>query len=166
MSKPWQLSRWEKRRKEFIKGKSCEWCGSRETLAIHHPQERNSLTEAKYLSFEGTIILCKRCHFALHKGMVLCKGCKKKYHDSVRYTMCFDCFSRTQDGKRRIEEWKERQKEDEEEGKYETRLEYCGNCDHHVEDEGQELFCGLPSTELCDHGLFVEDGVRRRMREA
>jgi len=163
MSKPWQLSRWEKRRKEFIKGKSCEWCGSRETLAIHHPQERDSLTEAEYESFEGTMILCKRCHFALHKGMHLCPKCQKKYVPE-RFEVCFNCLS--PGIKKAIESHGKDMEELRSEEIYESRLEYCGNCDHHVEDEGQELFCGLPSTELCDHGLFVEDGVRRRMREA
>ena len=168
MSKPWQLSKWEKRRKEFIKGKTCEWCGSEETLAIHHPQERNSLTDAKYESFEGTMVLCKRCHFVLHKGMHLCPKCKKKYVKNRRFELCFGCYSKTKEGKTRIakrkkEEAKQRQWEKEMglDAKGKTRMEYCGNCKHHIEDEGQELFCGLSPDVMCDHGLFEENGVRR-----
>jgi len=45
-----------------------------------------------YMDFspENIIILCKRCHYALHKGMVLCKNCKQKYHKR-RYDFCYEC---------------------------------------------------------------------------
>jgi len=36
MSKPWHTSDWKKKRKELIKNKKCEWCGSKENLVIHH----------------------------------------------------------------------------------------------------------------------------------
>jgi hypothetical protein len=36
MSKPWHKPSWRKKREEFIKGKSCEWCSSKGTLVIHH----------------------------------------------------------------------------------------------------------------------------------
>ena len=34
------------------------------------------------------MILCDRCHLALHRGMHLCPQCKKEY---TRYTLCFPC---------------------------------------------------------------------------
>lgn len=162
MSKPWQLSKWRKRRAEFIEGKSCEWCGSHEgPLIIHHPQEKNTLSDEKYESFDGALVLCKRCHFALHKEMHLCPNCKKKYVPN-KFDVCFDCLpsERKEAIKSRREEQMKLMTEISEEETYETRLEYCGNCDFHVEID-QELFCGLAPKELCDHGLWVENGVRR-----
>ena len=35
-SKVWSSPEWRKKRAEFIKGKACEWCGSREKLTVHH----------------------------------------------------------------------------------------------------------------------------------
>lgn len=43
-----------------------------------------------YLSFEDCIVLCCRCHFSLHRGLILCKVCKQRYHSS-HYQMCIDC---------------------------------------------------------------------------
>jgi hypothetical protein len=93
-SKPWQLSKWRKDRKEFLKGKACEWCGSEKEMVIHHPQAKYSLTDEQYESFDGTKALCKRCHFALHKGLVLCKVCKKNYHEPEK-EKCWDCFKKS-----------------------------------------------------------------------
>lgn len=90
-SKPWQLSKWRKARQKFLTGKSCEWCGSREKLVVHHPQARYSLSDEQYGSLEGAITLCKRCHFSLHRGLVLCKVCKSNYHRPNR-EKCLHCF--------------------------------------------------------------------------
>lgn len=90
-SKYWQLTEWRKRRKDFIKDKKCEWCGSTEKLCIHHPQARGSLSDEVYTSFEGCITLCKRCHFAFHKGLHLCPVCKKNYAKRG-YSQCFGCL--------------------------------------------------------------------------
>lgn len=93
-SKPWQLSEWKQRRKEFLSGKSCAWCGSGEQLVVHHPQAKYSLTDEQYESFEGAIALCKRCHFSLHKGLVLCEVCKRNYRRPER-EMCWRCFRKS-----------------------------------------------------------------------
>ncbi len=93
MRKPWATKEWRQKRTEFLKDKSCLWCGRTEApLAIHHPQEMNTLSDEKYMSFDGALVLCKRCHFALHKGMHLCPNCKKKYVPN-RFQVCFDCLS-------------------------------------------------------------------------
>lgn len=47
MRRPWQTPAWKKRRAEFLKGKSCEWCGSEKELVIHHPRHFNGLNEYK-----------------------------------------------------------------------------------------------------------------------
>lgn len=60
MTKPWQTKEWRTRRAEFIKGKSCEWCGSTEFLTIDHKEnfypnrERGRLAYALMVKyFEG-----------------------------------------------------------------------------------------------------------------
>jgi len=68
MVKIYDTPAWRKRRAEFIKGKSCERCGSKEYLSIHHPQPPNTLTDEDYLSFKGTMILCRRCHWIVQQG--------------------------------------------------------------------------------------------------
>jgi hypothetical protein len=93
-SKPWQLAEWKQRRKEFLKGKSCEWCGSVEKLLPHHPQAPYSLTDEQYKLLEGTTVLCRRCHLALRRGLVLCKLCKKNYHEPER-EMCWNCHKKS-----------------------------------------------------------------------
>jgi ribosomal protein L37AE/L43A len=49
MAKPWETPQWKKKRLEFIQGKTCEWCGSAENLAIHHVEHFNGLQEYKKL---------------------------------------------------------------------------------------------------------------------
>jgi len=93
-SKPWQISGWKKARKEFLKGKSCERCGSEEKLVVHHPQARYSLSDEQYESLEGAVALCKRCHFSLHRGLVLCEVCRKNYRRSNR-EKCWRCFRKS-----------------------------------------------------------------------
>lgn len=48
----------------------------------------------KYMSLEGVLILCKKCHLAYDKSMVLCTVCRKAHHDP-KYEMCWYCFSKT-----------------------------------------------------------------------
>ena len=86
--------------------------------------------------------------------MHLCPNCKKKYARD-HFDVCFDCLP----SERKEEIIKFRQEEEEDDVEF-TRLQYCGNCSCHIEVD-QEFFCGLSPTELCNHGLYVEDGVRR-----
>jgi hypothetical protein len=44
-----------------------------------------------YMSLKDCIALCKKCHFALHKGLVLCRTCKKKYH-LKQHSSCWNCI--------------------------------------------------------------------------
>ena len=46
--------------------------------------------ERTYMDFENVIILCKKCHYALHHGKVLCQRCRVHYHNP-RYPVCFSC---------------------------------------------------------------------------
>jgi hypothetical protein len=44
----------------------------------------------KYLKFDDVEIICRRCHFAVRKGMNICPVCKKHYKKK-RYKTCFSC---------------------------------------------------------------------------
>lgn len=102
--KPWKTKEWKDKRKEFIKDKQCEWCGSTKNLRIHHPQKRNSLSNKQYFSFIGVRILCSKCHFASHRGYVLCQKCKTNYH-KPRYNTCFKCSGLEEKWKKYTHPW-------------------------------------------------------------
>jgi hypothetical protein len=55
--------------------------------------QRNEFHEY-YISLKDIQILCKRCHFAFHKGMKLCSVCKERYHEN-QWDMCFICYTKT-----------------------------------------------------------------------
>lgn len=64
--------------------------------------KKKARKDYKDLENQDILILCKRCHYAYHKGMVLCKECGKKYHKGG-YDMCWDCFVKTPKGKEILE---------------------------------------------------------------
>jgi len=92
LKKTYASKEWKKNVKEFVKGKTCEWCGTTEKLLAHHPF-LTSYKDGTYgdLYLSGCIVLCTRCHFALHKGLVLCKRCGKHYH-LIGADCCRSCF--------------------------------------------------------------------------
>lgn len=92
LKKTYASKEWKNNVKEFISGKKCEWCGTKEKLLAHHPYLQ-SYSDGTYvdLYLSGCMVLCNRCHFALHKGLILCKRCGKKYH-LVGADCCRDCF--------------------------------------------------------------------------
>jgi hypothetical protein len=51
----------------------------------------------KYMTLDNTMILCKKCHMAIGKGMVLCQVCKQGYH-RPNFDRCFKCYSKTEKG--------------------------------------------------------------------
>jgi hypothetical protein len=56
--KPWKSVEWRKKREEFLRGKSCVWCGSVEQLVIHHNKTFHGFREYKRI---GKNLLAK--HF-------------------------------------------------------------------------------------------------------
>lgn len=69
-----------------------------------HPEFKDKaeeLAKNEYYSFSNIETLCKRCHFAIEKGMILCYICKKKYHPKS-FDSCYDC---KQEHERRYEEF-------------------------------------------------------------
>lgn len=98
LKKKWTGKIWKDARLKFIKDKGgiCEWCDSTEYLTVHHPM-RNSYGDETYLNFylSGCVLLCRKCHAAIHAGKVLCErdhedGEKHyRWHDAE---MCGYCF--------------------------------------------------------------------------
>lgn len=98
LTKTWSGKEWKAKRLEFIesRGGKCEWCSSTEGLTVHHPM-RNSYGSTAYLDFflSGCILLCRKCHAALHAGKVLCERehadgeVHYRWHDA---DMCGYCF--------------------------------------------------------------------------
>ena len=70
----------------------------REDIAQLYEREKRKSDE-KYMAFEDVMILCKKCHYAIEKGMMFCKVCRQSYHKS-RYNMCWECFRKTEAGQR------------------------------------------------------------------
>ncbi len=56
-------------------------------------EEANKIATEKYLFFEDIITLCQRCHFAVHKGMMLCPYCKKAYY-KIDFPSCLNKLCR------------------------------------------------------------------------
>lgn len=102
LKKKWTGKAWKEKRLAFIKtrGGACEWCGSSERLTVHHPQ-RNAYGDEVYMDFylSGCVLLCSRCHAAIHAGMVLCEYQEGVFHvDGNKHyrwhdaEMCGFCF--------------------------------------------------------------------------
>ena len=59
----------------------------------YHPEFKDKakeLAKKEYYSFSNIETLCKRCHFEIERGRVLCCICRKRYHPRV-FDSCFDC---------------------------------------------------------------------------
>lgn len=66
----------------------------------------------RYMSMEGVVTLCKRCNFAIHRGMWLCPVCKEHYFRLSSFKIengktvpiqpktCWSCFVKTPEGKK------------------------------------------------------------------
>jgi hypothetical protein len=87
----WKTKEWKDAVKAFTKGKCCEWCGSVEKITAHHPYYTSTDDIYLDLYLSGAMVLCNRCHFSLHHGMVLCPRCKSKYM-RVGSTICYSCY--------------------------------------------------------------------------
>jgi len=103
--RPWHTKAWRKRREEILKTRDkCEWCGSNKILTMDHITPPNLLTEEEYLAIrdEDILVLCRKCAGARLHGLNLCPECKKHYKKRG-YEKCWDCFSKTDEGKEWIE---------------------------------------------------------------
>ncbi len=60
-----------------------------EIINLFYIKKEKAITE--YMEFKDVIILCRKCHFAYHKGLKLCSECKINYH-TPKHEKCWTCF--------------------------------------------------------------------------
>jgi hypothetical protein len=98
MSATWKTVAWKKAAKEFVAGKSCEWCGSKEKLLPHHPYQnaKDGVYPDLYLS--GCVVVCNKCHFMYHRRhKKICPVCHKNYRH-LDTDMCYECWLKANPG--------------------------------------------------------------------
>lgn len=102
--KTWSSKAWRDARDAFLNGKACAWCGKRYDLIAHHPT-MDHYGSPEYIDpyLSKCVVLCRRCHCAVHKKLKLCPVCKKQYCP-VDSDSCYDCLP--EDEKFRIEQAK------------------------------------------------------------
>jgi hypothetical protein len=74
---------WFRRRKariraEFFQDKSCEWCGSRERLELHHKEPELKIDHRiwtwsaarREAEIAKCMVLCHDCHLAIHSAFL------------------------------------------------------------------------------------------------
>ncbi|MBN1794251.1 MAG: hypothetical protein JW844_04745 [Candidatus Omnitrophica bacterium] len=102
----WNRKEWKEKRDEFIKarGGKCEWCGSSLFLTVHHLDESTYDKKDQYVDLkeQENIVLCRKCHFAIHHNLELCHICRKKYH-KANYLSCFNCKDKALEEERETE---------------------------------------------------------------
>jgi hypothetical protein len=86
MAKPWGTPQWKKKRLEFLQGKTCEWCGSIENLAIHHNHHFYGLNEYKKL-----VTKVIKQHFATGKNQDEKQGLLVETHRKVQLKYLYLC---------------------------------------------------------------------------
>lgn len=57
-------------------------------------KELKANSSRDYLDFKDVNVLCRKCHYATEKGLVICKVCHKGYH-KPKYGKCWVCFKKT-----------------------------------------------------------------------
>lgn len=84
--RPWDTEEWKERRTALsLKGKKCEWCGSEDHLE-------------QYVSLQGAVILCRRCHFVVLQGgskedaIKLSQSKAKQVWKQLRYRANENCY--------------------------------------------------------------------------
>ena len=62
-----QTKKYKEKSREFKKDKACACCGQKNDLFVHHFSKRNyeDITE------ENAVVLCRGCHYLVHRGMDL-----------------------------------------------------------------------------------------------
>jgi hypothetical protein len=112
-SKVYTSKSWKDKVAEFVKGKSCEWCGSKEKLLAHHPYRDtpDAIYEDLYLS--GCVVLCNTCHFMFHRRhKKKCPVCGERWMD-LDVDMCYACHLKANPGlAEKIQEREERKEAD------------------------------------------------------
>jgi hypothetical protein len=71
--------------------KPCEWCGTKVNTLVHHGY-LESYKDGSYLDLNmvGCVVLCGRCHYAIHNDLELCKCGKYTRRGNGMCRACFD----------------------------------------------------------------------------
>ena len=93
LKKTWETDDWKTAKEEFVRGRVCDWCGSEESLVPHHPRIEAYRDLKSYLDFQmaGCLVLCQRCHWAVHHARKICPLCRRAYLPN-QYDCCWDCL--------------------------------------------------------------------------
>jgi len=98
-SKTYGTKKWKEDVELFIKGKTCEWCGSKEKLLAHHPYQDTPDGVYSDLYLSGCIVLCSTCHFMFHRRhKKRCPVCKVGWMP-LDTDMCYPCNLKANPGK-------------------------------------------------------------------
>jgi hypothetical protein len=57
-------------------------------------KELKEKSNRDYLDFKDVSVLCRKCHYATEKDLVICKVCHKRYH-TPKYGKCWACSKKT-----------------------------------------------------------------------
>jgi hypothetical protein len=98
-SKTYKTKKWKDGSAAFVKGKTCEWCGSTEKLLAHHPYMDTPDGVYSDLYLSGCIVLCSTCHFMFHRRhKKRCPVCKVGWMP-LDTDMCYTCNLKANPGK-------------------------------------------------------------------
>ena len=96
--KVYQSKEWKAKVAGFVKGKTCDWCGSTENLLAHHPYRDTPDAIYQDLYLSGCIVLCNTCHFMFHRRHKRkCPVCKEHWMD-LDVDMCYSCHLKANPG--------------------------------------------------------------------
>ena len=87
----WKSKEWKEAVKNYVGDKPCQWCGGTERRTAHHPYYTSTDDVYLDLYLSGCLVLCNRCHFAIHKGLTLCPNCRQRYM-RIGSTVCYSCY--------------------------------------------------------------------------
>lgn len=141
--------------------KPCEWCGTRDRTLPHHPY-LESYKDGTYTNFfaSGCMVLCGTCHYSLHRGLVLCKRCGKRYH-GVGADICRTCWLESHP---EVVEARKKQKEDTKALRKKIREDGLPRYCHANKEEKLEKECQvtLPSIRNCKDCIHLGKVVKKR----
>jgi hypothetical protein len=98
-SRTYGTKQWKEDVSAFVRGKSCEWCSSKEKLLAHHPYMDTPDGVYSDLYLSGCIVLCSTCHFMFHRRhKKRCPICKVGWMP-LDTDMCYPCNLKANPGK-------------------------------------------------------------------
>ena len=93
LDRVWSSAEWKANKLKFLeKHPTCQMCGKKSELA-HHPYIESYKGMYTDLELSRCVPYCKRCHYAVHRGLKLCPMCGVRY---CRWDndLCRDCWER------------------------------------------------------------------------